>query len=152
IRLRTFSKAHGMAGARAGYALGAASMVREFEKIRLHFGVNIVAQAGALASLAGTDYLASVVAEVARGRDEYAALARELGMVPLPSAANFVAFDCGAAARARALLAALAERDVFVRMPGVAPLDRCVRVTVGTPPERAAFAAMLREVWPRVAA
>src|SRR5579872_215448 len=43
IRLRTFSKAHGMAGARIGYAVGAASIIREFEKIRLHFGVNLVA-------------------------------------------------------------------------------------------------------------
>ena len=148
IRLRTFSKAHGMAGARIGYAGGAANTIREFEKIRLHFGVNLVAQAGALASLADTDYIASVAAEVARGRDEYAALARELGMVPLPSAANFVAFDTGAAARAHALMAALAERDVFVRMPGAPPLDRCVRVTVGTAAERVAFATVLRDVWP----
>ncbi|HLZ22848.1 MAG TPA: aminotransferase class I/II-fold pyridoxal phosphate-dependent enzyme [Ktedonobacterales bacterium] len=150
IRLRTFSKAHGMAGARIGYAAGAASIIREFEKIRLHFGVNLMAQAGALASLASTDYIADVVAEVARGREEYAALARELRMSPLPSAASFVALDTGSAERARALMAALAARDVFVRMPGVPPLDRCIRVTVGTPTERAAFAAVLREVWPHV--
>ena len=151
IRLRTFSKAHGMAGARLGYAIGAARIIREFEKIRLHFGVNRVAQEGALASLADMDYVRGVAAEVARGREEYTALARELGMVPLPSAASFVAFATGSAEQARALLTALAERDVFVRMPGVSPLDRCVRVTVGTPSERAAFATVLREVWPQVA-
>jgi histidinol-phosphate aminotransferase len=151
IRLRTFSKAHGMAGARIGYALGAASIIREFEKIRLHFGVNLVAQAGAMASLADTDYIAGVAAEVARGRDEYSTLARELGMIPLPSATNFVALDTGSAERARALLAALAGRDVFVRMPGVAPLDRYVRVTVGTPAERTAFAVILHDIWPQVA-
>lgn len=150
IRLRTFSKAHGMAGARIGYAVGAAEIIREFEKIRLHFGVNLVAQAGALASLADTEYLARIVAEVARGREEYAALARELGMSPLPSVTNFVAFNVGSAERARALLTALAERDVFVRMPGAPPLDRCVRVTVGTPAEREAFASVLREVWPEI--
>ena len=148
IRLRTFSKAHGMAGARIGYCVGTAETIRQFEKIRLHFGVNLVAQAGALASLADTEYLARVVAEVAQGREEYAALARELGMAPLPSATNFVTFDTGSAERARALLAALAERDVFVRMPGAPPLDRCVRVTVGMPDEREAFATVLREVWP----
>jgi len=92
-----------------------------------------------------------VVAEVARGREEYAALARELGMTPQPSATNFVALDVGSSARAKALLAALAEQGVFIRMPGAAPLDRCVRVTVGTAAERAAFAEILRAIWPRVA-
>jgi len=51
IRLRTFSKAHGMAGLRIGYAIGHPAHVAELNKIRLHFGVNSVAQAGALASL-----------------------------------------------------------------------------------------------------
>ena len=41
----------------------------------------------------------------------------------------------------------LRERErVFIRMPGVAPLDRCIRVSVGTPPERALFAAALARV------
>jgi len=152
LRLRTFSKAHGMAGARIGYAIGTAQTMREFEKIRLHFGVNLPAQDGALASLADGDHLRTVVAEVARGRDEYYQLAADLGLGTIPAAANFVAFDTGAPSLARALLAALAERDVFVRMPGAPPLDRLVRVTVGVPADRAAFAAILREVWPAVRA
>ncbi|HET9979253.1 MAG TPA: pyridoxal phosphate-dependent aminotransferase [Ktedonobacterales bacterium] len=146
IRLRTFSKAYGMAGARIGYAMGDATMIRAFERIRLHFGVNLTAQEGALASLVDTGYLERVVAEVARGREEYAALGRELGLPPLPSATNFVSFDAGDPERANALVAALAARDVFIRMPGAPPLNRCIRVTVGTAEERAAFAAILREV------
>ncbi len=146
IRFRTFSKAHGMAGARIGYAIATPETIRTFDKIRLHFGINGVAQAGALASLADQDYLRSVVNAVAAGREEYAALARELGLVPLPSATNFVTMDVGGPERARALLAALAARDVFIRMPGAPPLDRCIRVTVGRPEERAAFAEVLRSV------
>jgi histidinol-phosphate aminotransferase len=145
IRLRTFSKAYGMAGARIGYAMGDATMIRAFERIRLHFGVNLTAQEGALAALADTRYLAQVVAEVARGREEYAALGRELGLPPLPSATNFVSLDAGDPERAKALVAALAARDAFIRMPGAPPLSRCIRVTVGTAEERAAFAAILRE-------
>jgi histidinol-phosphate aminotransferase len=146
IRVRTFSKAHGMAGARIGYAIASVETIQAFEKIRLHFGVNLVAQAGALASLADRNHLSQVVASVASGREEYTALARELGFAPLPSATNFVTLDVGSAARARALMEALAARDVFIRMPGAPPLDRCVRVTVGTPPERVRFAEILREV------
>jgi histidinol-phosphate aminotransferase len=150
IRARTFSKAHGMAGARIGYALATAEIIAAFDKIRLHFGVNRVAQAGALASLQDTAHLESVVEAVAEGRDEYAALARDLGFTPLPSATNFVTMDVGGVERARTLVVALAERGVFIRMPGAPPLDRCVRVTVGTPDERAAFADILRAVWPQV--
>jgi histidinol-phosphate aminotransferase len=150
LRVRTFSKAHGMAGARIGYALTTAAIIAAFDKIRLHFGVNRLAQAGALASLQDTDHLQRVVAAVADGRAEYVALARELGLTPLPSTTNFVSMDVGGVERARALVAALAERGVFIRMPGAPPLDRCVRVTVGTPEERAAFAEILRAVWPEV--
>jgi histidinol-phosphate aminotransferase len=150
IRLRTFSKAHGLAGARIGYALAARHTIQAFEKVRLHFGVNLMAQQGALASLADPGHLSAVVAAVAEGRADYAALARELGLASLPSATNFLTLDLGAPERARALLAALAARDVFIRMPGAPPLDRCVRVTVGTPAERALFAEILREVLPSV--
>jgi len=47
LRLRTFSKAHGMAGLRCGYAVGEKQTIRAFERVRNHFGVNAVAQAGA---------------------------------------------------------------------------------------------------------
>lgn len=140
IRVRTFSKAHGLAGARIGYALAAPDVIAAFEKFRLHFGVNRVAQAGALASLGDPDFLASVVAAVEEGRREYAALGDALGMRTLPSMTNFVCFDVGDGDRARALLRRLLDDGVFIRMPGVAPLDRLIRVTVGSAPERAAFA------------
>jgi len=146
IRLRTFSKAHGMAGTRIGYAIAAAEMIAGFDKIRLHFGVNAIAQAGALASLSDVDFVAGVVRAVAEGRRDYEALARSLALTALPSATNFVAIDVGGVERARALVELLLARDVFVRMPGAAPLDRCIRITVGTPDERTAFAEVMREL------
>ena len=147
IRLRTFSKAHGLAGMRVGYAFGAPETIRPFDRIRNQFGVGRMAQAAALAALADQDHVASVVAAVAAGREEYTLLARELGFTALPSATNFVTIDVGGSACAKTLLAALLEREgVFIRMPGTAPLDRCIRVTVGRPKERAIFAAAFRRV------
>jgi len=143
LRMRTFSKAHGMAGARIGYAIGARAVIAGFEKVRNHFGMSRIAQAGALASLRDPDFLRGVVAEVARGREDYYRLARDLGLAVIESATNFVAVDVGGGDRARVLVDALAARDVFVRMPGVAPLDRCIRVSVGTADERRRFAAIL---------
>lgn len=152
LRMRTFSKAYGMAGARIGYAFGPESVIQVFEKIRLHFGVNLLAVEGALASLEDDDFLHSVAASVAAGREDYTRLARELGLTPLPSATNFVTIDAGGFERAKHLVAALAAEGVFIRMPGVAPLNRCIRVTVGQPAERAAFAEIFRRVLPVVQA
>ncbi|TMV78187.1 aminotransferase class I/II-fold pyridoxal phosphate-dependent enzyme, partial [Thioclava sp. BHET1] len=56
IRMRTFSKGYGMAGARVGYALGAAELIAAFNKIRNHFGMSRISQAGALAALADQDW------------------------------------------------------------------------------------------------
>jgi len=140
LRFRTFSKAHGLAGARIGYAIGEAELIQSFDKIRNHFGVNRIAQAGALAALQDADHLAAVVEKVAEARERIAAIALSCGLKPLPSAANFVAIDCGKdGAFARRVLAELTDRDVFVRMPGVSPLDRCIRVSAGTPSDLDAF-------------
>ncbi|HKP26542.1 MAG TPA: pyridoxal phosphate-dependent aminotransferase [Dongiaceae bacterium] len=132
IRFRTFSKAYGMAGARIGYAIGEAGVIKSFDKIRNHFGVNRIAQAGALAALADEAHLKWVLDQVSAARDRIAAIGRGNGLKPLPSATNFVTMDCGRdGAYARKVLAELINRDVFVRMPGVAPLDRCIRVSAG---------------------
>jgi histidinol-phosphate aminotransferase len=152
IRMRTFSKAYGMAGARVGYAIAPEQTITGLGKIRNHFGVNRLAQAGALASLADDAFLAEVVTQAARGRQEYRALAKRLGLPCVPSATNFVCIDVGDGNRARTLLAALNEDGVFVRMPGVAPLDRCIRVTVGAPEERAVFARVFEDVLARIPA
>jgi len=144
IRMRTFSKGYGLAGLRVGYAVAAPALVTAFDKVRNHFGMGRIAQAGALAALLDQDWLAQVKLQVAEARDRIAAIARENGLAPLPSATNFVTIDCGREGDfARAVLRELITRDVFVRMPGVAPLDRCIRVSVGRPEDLAALAEAL---------
>ncbi|WP_319826235.1 pyridoxal phosphate-dependent aminotransferase [Thalassovita sp.] len=134
IRMRTFSKAYGMAGARVGYALGAAPLITAFNKIRNHFGMNRAAQIGALAALQDTDYLAQTIANVAAARQRIGRIAQANGLSCLPSATNFVAIDCGQdGAFARRVLQELTALGLFVRMPFVAPQDRCIRVSAGRP-------------------
>ncbi|MBC7143432.1 MAG: pyridoxal phosphate-dependent aminotransferase [Rhodobacteraceae bacterium] len=146
IRMRTFSKAYGMAGARVGYAIGAAPLVTAFNKIRNHFGMCRISQAGALAALADQAYLAEVRKRVAGARRELGHIARMHGLTPLPSATNFVTMDCGAdGAFAGKVLAELVARDIFVRMPFVAPHDRCIRVSCGRAQDLARFASALPE-------
>ena len=148
LRFRTFSKAHGMAGLRIGYALGAPEVVAAFDRVRNRFGVNRVAQAGALASLADEGPLASVVARVAAARGRIGRIAADNGLAALPLGhPTSSTVDCGRDGDfARRVLAELAERDVFIRMPGVAPLDRCVRISTGArrPARRAGGGASRR--------
>ncbi|MGP6157809.1 MAG: aminotransferase class I/II-fold pyridoxal phosphate-dependent enzyme [Vulcanimicrobiaceae bacterium] len=140
IRLRTFSKAYGLAGARIGYCLAAPSVVQTFQKIRHHYGVNRTAQIGALAALGERRFVEDAIAEIVRGREDYRVLGERLGLATLPSRTNFVCFDLGSRARAEAMVEELLRLGVFVRKPGAAPLDGHIRVAVGSASERGRFA------------
>lgn len=144
IRMRTFSKAYGLAGARVGYAIAHPDLIAGFDRIRNHFGLGLIGQRAALAALADQDWLAHIRGQVETARNRINAIAADNGLVALPSATNFVAVDCGGdGAFARRVLEGLAERDIFVRMPGVAPMDRCIRISCGPKPELDALAAAL---------
>ncbi len=144
IRMRTFSKVYGLAGARVGYALGAPELIDAFHKIRNHFGMNRAAQAGALAALADTDWLIQVKRQIRTARETITEIASENGLTALPSATNFVAIDCGKdGVFAKAVLDGLVARGIFVRMPFAAPQNRCIRVSCGTKADLDAFAQAL---------
>jgi len=144
IRFRTFSKAYGMAGARVGYGIAHEDLAIAFNKIRNHFGVNRIAQIGALAALEDQVYLDEVRRKVEEALERIARIATANGLEPLPSATNFLAIDCGRdGTYAKALLDALIARGIFVRMPFVEPQNRCIRVSAGRPHELDAFAEAL---------
>lgn len=132
IRMRTFSKGYGLAGARVGYAITNPDLALAFDKVRDHFGMGRISQAGALAALKDQDWLRNVQDRTVAARQRLSAIARANGLAPLPSATNFVTIDCGRDGDyARKLLAELGTRGVFIRMPGVAALDRCIRISLG---------------------
>jgi len=146
LRFRTLSKAYGLAGARIGYAMGPARLIAAFEKVRNHYGINRVGQIGALAAIEDQAYLTNVVGEIARARERIGEIARANGLTPLPSAASFVAVDCGRdGAYAKAILDGLIARDIFVRKPAIAPLDRTIRVSCAPDAALDLFAAALPE-------
>ncbi|MDU8944921.1 pyridoxal phosphate-dependent aminotransferase [Ovoidimarina sediminis] len=144
IRMRTFSKAYGLAGLRVGYAVGHPDLIRAFDRIRNHFGMSRISQIGALAALGDEAWLGSVIRRVAAARDEITRIAAENGLSAIPSAANFVTIDCGGDARfAKSVLDEMVARDVFVRMPFAAPGNRCIRITCGTDEDLAIIAETL---------
>lgn len=144
VRMRTFSKAYGLAGIRCGYAFGDAEVISDFEKVRNHYGVSRMAQIAGEEALADQAYLAEVVAKVDAGRRRIAKIATDNGLKPLPSGTNFVTVDCGADSNfALAIMRNLLARDVFIRKPMAPVLDRCIRVSVGLDHEIDIFAEEL---------
>ncbi|QRM54799.1 pyridoxal phosphate-dependent aminotransferase [Sinorhizobium sp. BG8] len=144
LRMRTFSKAYGLAGARIGYAIGTLGNATAFDKIRNHFGMARISVIAALAALEDQDYLAEVVGRIATSRSRIAAIAEENNLVALPSATNFIAIDClRDGDYARNIVDGLMEHGVFIRMPGVAPLNRCIRVSAGPEESMVRFAEAL---------
>lgn len=103
--------------------------------------------AGAKAALSDDGHLADTVAQVEKSRARIASIALENGLNPLPSSAtNFVAIDCGKdGAFARQIVEELGKLGIFVRMPFVAPQNRCIRVSCGPDAEMTLLAAALPE-------
>lgn len=147
LRYRTFSKAYGLAGARIGYCIGHAGLIAEMEKVRNHFGINRVGQAGALAALADNRHLQRTLESVVSAREKLKSVAQKYGFTGLDSAANFVAIDCGRDENyAKSIVDALTQKAVFIRMPVVSPQSRFIRVSVGPDEDIAIFDRVLGEV------
>ena len=90
-------------------------------------------QAGAIAAINDQDWVAQVKREVISARGRIRDIARDNGLTPLPSATNFMAIDCGRdGAYSKAIVDGLLSHGIFIRMPGIAPLNRCIRVSAGT--------------------
>lgn len=117
VALRTFSKAYGLAGVRVGYAFGNPAIIAALNKVAIPFGVSAVAQAGAIASLAGAAQLLEHTNETVSERDR---VARAIGAIP--SEANFVWLPTETAAT---LAQQLADQGVIVRA-----FPEGVRITV----------------------
>jgi histidinol-phosphate aminotransferase len=154
IVLRTFSKAHGLAGLRIGYALGPADLLAQMEGARLPFNTNVLGQVAALAALDDLDH-----ARRARDRNavERPFLAGELarrGFRVVPSVANFLLVDLppGLFPEAAAPGVALAERllrlGVWVRPMAGYGLPQSLRTTVGTRAENELLLAALDRLGP----
>lgn len=151
VVVRTFSKAFSMAAARLGYALAPPAIVEDLAKVRLPYHLSSLTQAAGEVALR---HLEEARALLDRIRDQRDRILAELGSLEgvevFPSEANFVLFRT--AVEAEALWRALLDRGVLVRDVSAYPgLERCLRVTAGTPEETGAFLEALPEALEEVA-
>jgi histidinol-phosphate aminotransferase len=144
VVLRTFSKAHGLAGLRVGYGLGPAELLAYCARMRNTFSVSSVAQAAALAAIDDRSHIERVVANNAT---EAKFLTDELsssGFRVTPASANFVYCDLGADAYEFA--GRLRAEGVSVRPLGAWGAPHCIRVSIGTPEQNRFFLQAVRNL------
>ncbi|UCG73415.1 MAG: histidinol-phosphate aminotransferase family protein [Chromatiales bacterium] len=141
IVTRTFSKLHGMAGLRVGYAVGPAELIRRLEALRVS-QMSYPGVLAAAASLADAEFLDFSREKIRAGRAVTMAVFDELGLAYRPSHGNFVFFDTGGSPRAFA--AGMRERGILTGMPSAA-YPSWSRVSMGRVEDMQAFTAAARD-------
>jgi histidinol-phosphate aminotransferase len=140
VVLRTFSKIHGMAGSRCGYAIARPEVAADIGTARMS-SANIFAVRAARASLADRAFLTDCRRRILASRARVTTELAHLGLAYAEPQGNFVFFDTGRP------LADFTEfmraRDILVGRP-FPPYDTWCRITIGTEPEVDAFLEGLR--------
>jgi len=136
IVTRSFSKIHGLAGLRVGFAVAAPELADLMNRVRQPFNVNNLAIAAACAALDDHLFVAESYELNRRGMEQIVAGLKRLGLEHIPSHGNFVTFAVkdGAATNQKLL-----EQGIIVRPIGGYGLPNHLRVTIGLPTENARF-------------
>jgi histidinol-phosphate aminotransferase len=147
VVLRTFSKAHGLAGVRIGYGIGPAELMGYFARMRTTFSISTVAQAAALAALDDEAHVRKTLKNNAEQAERLLAGLVELGYTPIPTWTNFLYCELGddAAAVAKRLQA----EGVIVRPLGPWGAPTAIRITIGAPEQNDVFLKAFKKVMER---
>ncbi|MFL6652970.1 MAG: histidinol-phosphate transaminase [Sulfurifustaceae bacterium] len=141
---RTFSKAHGLAALRVGYAVSRASVADYFNRVRQPFNVNHIGAAAAEAALGDDEHVRRSVALNRAGLRQLADGFRRLKLGFIPSVGNFLTVDFGRPAMP--IYEALLHKGVIVRPIAGYGMPNHLRVTVGLPEENQRFLDALQSV------
>jgi len=137
VVLRTFSKAHGLAGLRVGYGVGPAELLSFCTRMRSTFSISSIAQAAALAAMEDEKHIALTVSNNSEQARAMAAGLSEIGIRVVPTWANFL--YCNLGHDAAAIAEQLCRVGVSVRPLGAWGAPRCVRVSIGTAEQNRIF-------------
>ena len=129
---RTFSKVHGLAGARVGWIYGPPGVIDAVNRLCYTFPIATQSVAAALAALDDRDHTEFVVRETRRLRRKYADRFAAIGLKVYPSQANFLLLEFKNPSRsAEAACASLRRQGIAVRRFTSRSYKDCLRVTLG---------------------
>jgi histidinol-phosphate aminotransferase len=140
VVLRTFSKIHGMAGLRFGYAIAPERIAGAVSPLRMTWA-NVFAPPAVRASLADREYLVESRRRLNADRDRITTTLRKLGLRYADPQGNFVFFDTGMPLVEFSAL--MRRRHILVGRP-FPPYSQWCRVTVGTESETTWFLEALQ--------
>jgi histidinol-phosphate aminotransferase len=143
VVLRTFSKIHGLAGLRIGYAVGPADLVQVLHKTRQPFNVNSIAQVGALAALEDDEHLRETKQAIDEGRSYMHEQFSKMKIPFVPGVANFVMVNVG---DGHAVFEKLLRESIIVRPLKGYNLPEWIRISVGTMDENKKLVAALKKL------
>lgn len=149
VVLRTFSKAHGLAGVRVGYGMGPTELMSYFARMRTTFSVSVPAQAAALAALDDAAHTKRALANNAEQAKVVLAGLAESGYKAVPTWANFIYCDLGEGCSE--IAKKLQDEGVIIRPLGPWGAPRAIRVTIGTPEQNHTFLQAFRKIMAREA-
>jgi histidinol-phosphate aminotransferase len=152
---RTFSKIHGLAALRLGWAYCPAGIADVLNRIRGPFNVSAPAIAAGVAAIEDRAHQEAAIAHNDRWLPWMVAELERLGLTVTPSVANFVLahFPVGDAAKsADAADRHLKSRGILVRKVGAYQLPNALRISIGTEEENRRVGAALAEFFGRTAA
>ena len=139
--LRTFSKAHGLAGVRVGYAMGPAELISYIAQLQEVFALSTIAQSAAMAAIDDEDHIQRALTNNAEQADWMEEKLKGLGYDVLPTWTNFIAIEVGEDSREFARR--LRRQGVLVRPLGAWGAPTSIRVTLGTPEQNQFFVKAL---------
>jgi histidinol-phosphate aminotransferase len=142
--LRTFSKAHGLAGIRLGYACGDPALLRTFARVRNSFSVSVVAEAAGLAAIRDENHIRKTVENNAAGAQWLMERFAEIGVRAVPTSANFIYFTLDEDAGTFA--SRMQAEGVIVRSLAPWGIPNAIRVSIGTPEQNETFFRALKKL------
>lgn len=144
----TFSKSRSLAGARLGFAIGRAELIRDLQTIKYStnpYNVNRMTSAAGIAAIRDNAYYTENAKTVIKNREYTAAALRELGFSVLDSSANFV-FARSRDISGEELYRRLRERGILVRHFNVERIKDFNRITVGSAEEMREFISAVEKI------
>ncbi len=134
---RTFSKAYGLAGLRLGYAIANPQITALLYRIQLPFVVNIAAMTAATAAVDDAEFIQQTVELNQQGIIQMQQGLSSLNLTSLPTAGNFITFDCNT--DSLPIYQGLQEYGIIVRPLHPYGLNQHLRVTIGTSDQNSRF-------------
>ena len=146
ITLRSFSKAYGLGGIRIGYGFAHDELIANLMKVKVPFEPSLAAQAAGIAALDDSDFLIKTIQTNKMGMKFLKEELDGMGIVQVPSVANFITTIWSSEKDALRLTHDLLKKGVIVRQLTAFGWPNCIRISVGLEKENQQCITCLKEI------